>query len=104
MTQLAVENKKDNTLTIRFDEELRKGDEVENLAFALEDADIGFIGEAYTQMDGTCPAMLYSYWSDLVYTIDLVGDYDKLMRGETVVLVGRTPSAEDRELIENDIY
>ena len=89
-------------LTIALSEEARKGDEVEELVWELGAIEVNPVGEAYTQMDGTCPCLFYSFLSGLVYMIDLNADCEKLMSGETVTIEGREPSEDEKELIRID--
>ena len=85
-------------LTITFDEQRKKGDVVEELVWGLGAIEVIDIGEAYTQMDGTCPAMFYSWETDMVYIVDL--NDERFMKGETVTIEGRKPDEWDRELID----
>ena len=92
---------KDGKLSITFNEDNRMGDVVEELVWGLGAIEVMVIGHAYTQMDGTCPAMFYSENTDLVYIVDL--NDERFSKGETVTVEGRTPDKYDREVIEDEI-
>lgn len=95
-------NETNNKLTMTFDKDADVRDEVEEICFGLGDIDINPVGEAYVQMDGTCPSMWYSLYSGLVFIIDLVHDCERLKKGETVTIEGRVPTDEEMESIRDE--
>ena len=98
-------HEENNRITFSFDEKEREYDEVETLCNILGGNDIYPVGEAYTQMDGTCPSLWYSMYSGMVYIIDLNGDCKQLKEGKTVIIEGHNPSDEEWESIkEEDWY
>ena len=90
---------KDNKIIFSFAEEERNCDEVETLCSILGGNSIYPVGEAYVQMDGTCPSMWYSMYSGLVFIIDLVHDCARLKKGETVTIEGREPIDDEMESV-----
>lgn len=68
------------------------------LLWALEDVDTGLIGEEYCISNYDMGITVYSYYSDLVYTIAYSQLY-RLEKGKTLILKGMKPSEYDRELI-----
>ena len=93
---------KDNRIIFSFAEEERNWDEVETLCFILGENNIYPVGEAYTQLDGTCPSLWYSMYSGLVFIIDLVHDCEKLKHGETITIEGKNPTADQMDLIRRE--
>lgn len=68
------------------------------LLWTLEDVDTSLIGEEYCLSNYDMGITVYSYYSDLVYTI-AYSTLHILEEGKTLILKGMKPSDYDRELI-----
>ena len=73
---------------------------IEVLSWELENVDAYFIGEEFCLSNYAMGIMIYSCYADKVFTLDF-SDLEKLLNGKTLILYARTPSADDREIIEN---
>lgn len=68
------------------------------LLWELENVDTYLIGEEYCISNWDMGITVYSYYSDLVYTI-AYSQLRRLEEGKTLILKGMKPSEYDRELI-----
>lgn len=77
-----------------------KFSDIEVLSWELENVDTYFIGEQFCLSNYAMGVMLYSYYADKVFILNFA-DLEKLLDGKTLILYAATPSADDREIIEN---
>ena len=94
-------------LSIRFPveyrEKLKSGvvSAIEVLSWTLDELDCYFIGEAFCLGNYAMGAMIYNFYSDLVYIINFNDIKETLAPGRWLRLYARKPTTYDRETIEN---
>ena len=94
-------------LSIRFPveyrEKLKSGvvSAIEVLSWTLDELDCYFIGEEFCLGNYAMGAMIYNFYSDLVYIINFNDIEETLASGRGVRLYARKPTTYDRETIEN---
>lgn len=96
---------KNGNLSIRFPAEYREKlkknivSAIEVLSWTLDELDCYFVGEEFCLGNDAMGAMIYNYYSDLVYIINFNDIENVLAAGHWLRLVARTPDEEDRKII-----
>lgn len=94
-------------LSIRFPveyrEKLKSGvvSAIEVISWVLDELDCYFIGEEFCLGNYAMGAMIYNFYSDLVYIINFNDIEETLASGRWLRLYARKPTTYDRETIEN---
>ena len=105
---MAAKNFKNGNIHVRFEREEveylknRIGDDIMILGSELQNVDAVLVGDEFCISNYEMGAMIYSFYSDLVYIINF-NDVDNILRkGKTLILYGREPDEDDREDIKRE--